>query len=262
MSFVKKITDDIFLFWKNYDRITRLKPTGPEAINGSAWPQSLKMRRKKKIEKENSRKEEETMTQKKFSTKYLVEMALLVAIILIMAFTPLGYIKTVGIEITLIVVPVAVGAVTLGPAAGAILGGVFGITSFIQCFGMSPFGAALLGINGFLTFLVCVPTRILMGWLTGLIYKGLRKTKLPSGASVTISNLCCPLLNTTFFMGMLVLGFYNTEYIQSFVSALGAKNALLFILAFVGVNGLIEAIVCFIVGTAISAALKKALKYN
>lgn len=104
------------------------------------------------------RKEEETMTQKKFSTKYLVEMALLVAIILIMAFTPIGYIRTAGLEITLIVVPVAVGAVTLGPAAGAILGGVFGITSFIQCFGMSPFGAALLGINGFLTFLVCVPT--------------------------------------------------------------------------------------------------------
>ena len=174
-----------------------------------------------------TRKEEETMTQKKFSTKYLVEMALLVAIILIMAFTPIGYIRTAGLEITLIVVPVAVGAVTLGPAAGAILGGVFGVTSFIQCFGMSPFGAALLGINGFLTFLVCVPTRILMGWLTGLIYKGLRKTKLPSG-----------------------------------VSALGAKNALLFILAFVGVNGLVEAIVCFVVGTAISAALKKALKYN
>ena len=209
-----------------------------------------------------TRKEEETMTQKKFSTKYLVEMALLVAIILIMAFTPIGYIRTAGLEITLIVVPVAVGAVTLGPAAGAILGGVFGVTSFIQCFGMSPFGAALLGINGFLTFLVCVPTRILMGWLTGLIYKGLRKTKLPSGASVTISNLCCPLLNTTFFMGMLVIGFYNTEYIQSFVSALGAKNALLFILAFVGVNGLVEAIVCFVVGTAISAALKKALKYR
>ena len=54
----------------------------------------------------------------------------LVAIILIMAFTPLGYIKTAGIEITLIVVPVAVGAVTLGPAAGAILGGVFGLASF------------------------------------------------------------------------------------------------------------------------------------
>ena len=87
------------------------------------------------------------MNKNKFSTKYLVEMALLVAIILLMAFTPIGYIKTAGLEITLIVVPVAVGAVTLGPTAGAILGGVFGITSFIQCFGMSQFGALLLGIN-------------------------------------------------------------------------------------------------------------------
>ena len=86
------------------------------------------------------------MNKKTFSTKYLVEMALLVAIILLMAFTPIGYIKTAGLEITLIVVPVAVGAVTLGPVAGAILGGVFGITSFIQCFGMSQFGALLLGM--------------------------------------------------------------------------------------------------------------------
>ena len=108
------------------------------------------------------------MNKNKFSTKYLVEMALLVAIILLMAFTPIGYIKTAGLEITLIVVPVAVGAVTLGPTAGAILGGVFGITSFIQCFGMSQFGALLLGINPFLTFLVCVPTRILMAYRTYL----------------------------------------------------------------------------------------------
>ena len=203
-----------------------------------------------------TRKEEETMTQKKFSTKYLVEMALLVAIILIMAFTPIGYIRTAGLEITLIVVPVAVGAVTLGPAAGAILGGVFGVTSFIQCFGMSPFGVALLGINGFLTFLVCVPTRILMGWLTGLIYKGLRKTKLPSGASVTISNLCCPLLNTTFFMGTLVTLFAGTMREQ-----FGMTKVIPFIAAFVGVNGVVEAIVCFVIGTAVSMALKKALRY-
>ena len=139
------------------------------------------------------------MTKSKFSTKYLVEMALLVAIILLMAFTPIGYIKTAGLEITLIVIPVAVGAVTLGPAAGAILGGVFGITSFIQCFGMSAFGTLLLGVNPVFTFLVCVPTRILDGWLTGLIYAGLKKTKIPSAGSVTLASLCCPLLNTTFF---------------------------------------------------------------
>ena len=209
-----------------------------------------------------TREEEGTMTQKKFSTKFLVEMALLVAIILIMAFTPLGYIKTVGIEITLIVVPVAVGAVTLGPTAGAILGGVFGFASFLRCFGLNAFGATLLGINPFLAFLVYVPTRILVGWLTGLIYQGLRKTKIPYTASITVANLCCPLLNTTLFMGMLVIGFYQTEYIQSFVQTLGVSNPFWFVLAFVGINGLVEAVVCFVVGTAISAALKKALKYN
>lgn len=202
------------------------------------------------------------MSKSKFATKYLVEMALLVAIILIMAFTPIGYIRTAGLEITLIVVPVAVGAVTLGPKAGAVLGGVFGITSFIQCFGMSPFGTVLLGINPLLTFLVCVPTRVLVGWLTGIIYQGLRKTKIPSGIAVTVANLCCPLLNTAFFMGTMVLCFYGTDYIQSFVSAMGVSNAFLFIIAFVGMNGLIEAILCFAVAAAIAGALKKALRYN
>lgn len=193
----------------------------------------------------------------KFSTKYLVELALLVAIILLMAFTPIGYIKTAGLEITLIVVPVAVGAVTLGPTAGAILGGVFGLTSFIQCFGMSAFGTVLLGVNPFLTFLVCVPTRILDGWLTGLIYQGLRKTKIPAGASVTIANLCCPLLNTTFFMGALV-----TLFAGAMREMYGMTKVIPFIAAFVGVNGVVEAVICFVLGTAVSAALKKALRYS
>lgn len=172
------------------------------------------------------------------------------------AFTPIGYIKTAGLEITLIVIPVAVGAVTLGPAAGAILGGVFGITSFIQCFGMSAFGTLLLGVNPVFTFLVCVPTRILDGWLTGLIYKGLKKTKIPSAGSVTLASLCCPLLNTTFFMGTLVTLFAGTMREQ-----FGMTKVIPFIAAFVGVNGVVEAIVCFVIGTAVSMALKKALRY-
>lgn len=187
----------------------------------------------------------------------LVLTALLTALIIVMAFTPLGYLKSGAIEITFIPVPIVIGAVLLGPAGGAFLGAVFGITSFIQCFGMSQFGALLLGINPFLTFLVCVPTRILMGWLTGLIYHGLRKTKIPSAASVTIASLCCPLLNTTFFMGTLVTLFASTMR-ESF----GMGKVLPFIFAFVGVNGVVEAIVCFVVGTAISMALKKALRYN
>ena len=177
----------------------------------------------------------------------MVEMALLIAIILIMAFTPIGYIKTFGLEITLIVVPVAVGAVVLGPTAGAILGGVFGLTSFIQCFGMSAFGAMLLSINPAGTFVVCFVTRLVMGWLTGLIAQGLKKVKALKGASVFIANLCCPLLNTLLFM---------TTLIQGLAKNMKVANPFAFVIAFVGVNGLVEAAACFVVGSAITKALQ------
>ena len=80
--------------------------------------------------------------KKNVNVQRMAEIALLTAIVLILAFTPLGYLKTPwGVEITFIVVPVAVGSVILGPTAGAFLGLVFGMTSFVQCFGASPMGA-------------------------------------------------------------------------------------------------------------------------
>ncbi len=197
--------------------------------------------------------------KQKIDTAYMVEMALLIAVIFIMAFTPIGYIRTLGLEITLIVVPVAVGAITLGPTAGIVLGVVFGITSFIQCFGMSPFGAALLGINPIYTFIVCVIPRAIVGWLTGVLYQGVVKCNPIKKIAAALANLCCPLMNTIFFMGTLVLFFYQTEYIQGIASQLGAGNFLIFILLFVGVNGLVEAAACFVIGTAISQTLKKVL---
>jgi Predicted membrane protein len=192
-------------------------------------------------------------TTTNFRTVKMVQLALFTAIIVLMAFTPIGYIKTFGLEIALIVVPVAIGAVTLGPAGGAVLGAVFGITSFIQCFGMSPFGAALLNINPLGTFVLCMVPRILMGWLTGLIFKTMNR--FSKTLSYAVANLAGPLLNTILFMTTLVLFFYRTDFIQGFVEKTGAGNVFAFIIAFVGINGLIEAIVCFVLGTAVSKAI-------
>ena len=77
-------------------------------------------------------------------TRYLVELALMVTIIFVMAFTPLGYFRTLGLSITFLTVPVAVGAMILGPLGGAICGLAFGITSFMQCFGMGAFGTHVI----------------------------------------------------------------------------------------------------------------------
>lgn len=194
-------------------------------------------------------------TTTNFRTLKMVQMALFIAIIILMAFTPIGYIKTPALEITLIVIPVTVGAIVLGPTSGAILGGVFGITSFIQCFGISPFGAALLNINPIATFILCLVPRILMGWLTGFLFRALKKVDKTKVVSYAVASLAGPLLNTILFMSALVLFFYNTEYIQGFVSMMGTSNVFAFVIAFVGVNGLIEAGVNFVAGGAISKAL-------
>lgn len=190
----------------------------------------------------------------------MVELALMIAIIFIMAFTPLGYLKTPGLSITFLTVPVAVGAIILGPKAGAICGLAFGITSLIQCFGLSAFGTMLLSINPLGTAFTCIVPRVLEGWLCGLIFKALRK--FMKNPAYFIASLACPLLNTLLYMSSLVFFFYNTDYIQSFVSTLGVTNPLAFVVAFVGAQGLIEAIVCFAIAGIVSRTLALALKQS
>ena len=188
-------------------------------------------------------------------TLKMVQLALFIAVIILMAFTPIGYIKTPGVEITLLIVPVTVGAIVLGPTAGAILGGAFGLTSFIQCFGMSPFGSALLGINPIATFILCLVPRILMGWISGITFQAVKKVDKTKSVSYLVGSLVGPILNTVFFMLALVLFFYNTDYIQGFVEVLNAKNAFFFVVAFVGINGLIEAGINFVIGSAVAKTL-------
>ena len=192
------------------------------------------------------------MTKATQKTRRLVQMAILIAIMLVLAITPLGYLKVGAIEITFMTIPVVIGAILLGPAAGAFLGGVFGLTSFIQCFGMSAFGAALLGINPFLTFLVCMVPRILMGYLAGVIFRVIYRHDKTKILSFAASSLSGALLNTILFVGMLMLSFGSSEYMMTMR---GGLDLLAFLAAFVGVNGLVEAIVAFVLGTAISKAL-------
>ena len=176
-----------------------------------------------------------------------------------MAFSPLGYLRTPGLTITFLTVPVAVGAIILGPTAGAICGAAFGLTSVVMALtGGSAFSAALLQINPFGLLFTCLVPRILEGWICGLIFQLVKKFS-KNGAFI-VASLSCPLLNTLFFMSSLVLFFYNTEYIQGLVTKLGATNPLIFVILFVGVQGAIEAVACTILGSAVSRALAAAFR--
>ncbi len=188
----------------------------------------------------------------------MVQTAILLAVVLIMSFTPLGYLKTAGLEISLLSIPVAIGAMLVHPIAGAILGAAFGVTSFFQCFGLSLFGATLLNINPFYTFIVCVPTRILMGYLTGVFFKGILKIDKSKTVCYFLGALVAPLLNTILFVGTLLVFFWNTDYIQSF-NATGA-NVIVFFALFIGIQGLVEAGITCVAGGAVSKAVSTVVR--
>ena len=110
----------------------------------------------------------------KKETLSLVLTALFTAIIIIMAFTPLGYIPLGVINATIIHIPVILGAIFLGPKKGSFLGFVFGLTSFIKntvtpatvsAFVFSPvLAASQFGVSGvFKSAFICFVPRILVG---------------------------------------------------------------------------------------------------
>lgn len=211
-------------------------------------------------------------------TLWLVETAMLAAIVILLSITPLGYLKTPLLEITFMMIPVVIASVAVGPLSGAIVGGVFGITSFLQCFGIggySLFGATLLAINPFFTFLMCIPTRILAGWLPGFVAKALANVDKKRAVASFASALSGALFNTLFFVSTFVITFggqwqtvvanFETNYAasQGIESvSFGISSLYNFIIFIVGTNGIIEAIVTAVVGGAIAMGLHNAIKHR
>ncbi len=112
----------------------------------------------------------------------LTVTAMLTALLVVMAFTPLGYLRIGALSLTLCMIPVIVGAVTEGPAVSAFLGGVFGVTSFIQCFTGDFLGGILLSESAVRAFIVCFVPRLLTGLFCGLIFRACaKKTRKKAG---------------------------------------------------------------------------------
>lgn len=119
-------------------------------------------------------------------TFQLVLTSLFAAIIIIMAFTPLGYIPLVVINATIIHIPVILGSLFCGPKKGAVLGFIFGFTSFVKntimptslsAFVFSPvLAAGMMGPAGvFKSIFICFVPRILVGVIPYFIYLLVKK---------------------------------------------------------------------------------------
>ena len=101
---------------------------------------------------------------KKPNVLYLTQLSLLVAVEMVMKLIGLGSVPVGPLYMSFLTVPVAVGAVIMGPMAGMILGGVFGFVSFLDAVkGASVMTSNLLAVSPLHTFVLCFGMRVLMG---------------------------------------------------------------------------------------------------
>ena len=162
------------------------------------------------------------MKEKKRDTRWMVCVALMAAIVIVLANTPLGMIQLPVIKATTVHIPVILGAVLLGPLAGGILGGVFGICSLISntmaptllSFAFSPF-MSTTGLPGVLKALwISVGCRILIGVVSGWLWKLFEKVHLNQTIALPITGFVGAMVNTVTVMGSIYLLFAQ-QYAQA-----------------------------------------------
>ena len=194
-------------------------------------------------------------------TLYLAQLALFIAIELVMKLTGLSAIPVGPLNMTLTMVPIAIGAMLLGPLAGSVLGLVYGCTSLYDAIsGGSVMTGFFFQVSPFLTVLLCVGTRVLVGLFTGWICRAVHKIDRTKTISYVVGGLAAPVLNTVLFMGFIALFFYQTEFVQNMVTKLGASGPLMLIVLMVGVQGLVEAATGLVIGGGVAKAVAHALK--
>lgn len=199
--------------------------------------------------------------EKKSTTRYLVELALFVAIILVMKLTGLSSIPVGPLNMTLSMVPIAIGAMLLGPLAGGVLGMIYGFTSLYDAVsGASVMTGIFFQISPLNTIVLCVVLRVLVGVGTGWLFRLFRRIDRTKTVCYFLGGLTAPLLNTLLFMGYIVLVFYRTDFVQERVAVLGASGPFMFVVLSVGVQGLVEAATGAIVGGGVGKGVAHALK--
>ena len=152
----------------------------------------------------------------------MVSVALMAAIVIVLANTPLGMIQLPVIKATTVHIPVILGAILLGPSAGAILGGVFGICSLVSntmaptllSFAFSPF-MSTTGIPGALKAIwISVGCRVLIGLVSGWLWKLLERMKVNQSISLLLTGFVGSMVNTVTVMGSIYFLFAQ-QYAQA-----------------------------------------------
>ena len=200
------------------------------------------------------------MKTKKHDTRWMVSVALMAAIVIVLANTPLGMIQLPIIKATTVHIPVILGAILLGPGAGAILGAVFGICSLVSntmaptllSFAFSPF-LSTTGIPGALKAIwISVGCRIQIGVAAGWLWVLFTKIKLNQFIALPIVGFVGSMVNTVTVMGSIYFLFAQ-QYAEAKEVALTAVFGL--VMGTVTASGIPEAIAAAILVLALGKVL-------
>ena len=198
---------------------------------------------------------------KKRSTKFLTLLGVLLAIEIILAFTPLGFVPLGFTKATTIHIPVIIGAIFLGPVGGAILGLGFGVLSIIintltpalTSFVFSPF-VTVGGVQGNMASLViALVPRMLIGIVAYYTYALVKKFDKSQVVAYAVAGVLGSLTNTIFVMGGIYI-FFGQQYAAAKEVAFEALFGV--IMGIVGMNGIPEAIVAGVIVAAVCKVLK------
>ena len=167
-------------------------------------------------------------------TRTLVQLSLLIALEAVMAFTPLGFIMIPPISITILHIPVIIGAILMGPTCGGILGGAFGLLSMVKAtfFASSP---ADLLFSPFYSgapvqsLVMCILPRILLGVLAALLYRLLKKL-MKDIPAMAISCVLATLLHSVMVLGSMWL-FFNAMPLRDVFVTIASLNCIVEMLA-------------------------------
>lgn len=205
------------------------------------------------------------MKARKHDTSWLVSVALMAAIVVVLANTPLGMIQLPIVKATTVHIPVIIGAILLGPTAGAILGFVFGMCSLISntmaptllSFAFSPFMSTTGILGAIKAIWISVGCRVLIGVVAGWLWILLKKIKLNQIASLAMTGFVGSMVNTVTVMGSIYFLFAK-QYAEAKEVAVTAVWGL--VMGTVTASGIPEAIAAAVLVAIVTKVLLRVRK--
>ena len=200
------------------------------------------------------------MQNKKSNVRYMVTLAMMAGILLVMGMTGIGFIPLPVIKATTMHIPVILGAVLLGPGAGAVLGGVFGLCSIwantttpgLLAFAFSPFMSTTGLLGAAKAVWIALGCRVLFGAIAGWLWKLLKHWKAKDLVALPVTATIGTICHTLLVMGSIYV-LLAQQYADAKNVALSAVFGL--VMGTVTASGIPEAIAAAVIVTVIGKAL-------